>query len=958
MKNILKKKRNLLNKMSSKLKDAQLFFKNLLQKRVKNESEYKEYSINFTLDLLDYDLYDEDIKKVTNLIVDTDKFTSLLIRLSNTLTNSGTLSRLLRKISLKRQFTSLSFFIKYLNDDLLSIFIDFIGKLENTLTTLEITIKYTDIKKEGEIVKRILESLLKNNNSGITNLTFKECRFNTEENLNLLNKLIEKNKNKLKQLILCKRRIFDDNFTPNISSLTRVDLLNCNLSSVKYIPIEILNLAFNNIGKYGLESIVENLKKKSCTLKKLNLSYNYLGNEGSLILSECLKENKSLASLNLTGNNILNEGAIYFANNLLSKYNTTLKKLNFKDNSINSKGIIQFCSILKNEPSDRFSKIDFSVNYLDDEGLSDYGYFISKFPNIKTIVLSNKLSKHSLNNFFIYCQNLSNLKKINLTQVNLTYESTKQFNELLMNNKNIEKLIIATNRALGSDGIVDICPGIQHNLKISQLTLNACHIGDEGAEALANALFKNIDIKDINLDDNKIGIKGLKALSEKVLGKVSLIRINLAHNLIDEEGGIYIGKSLETSNGLQYLILNSNKLKDKGCIEITKGLEKNNSLIELHLDNNEITNIGINALSKVLSKKENIMFLGLSTNEITEINDDFNALFDWLKIIKIADNPLYPAAIIKLFHGTANNRLFKKLRFKSNDIFIFKSIGENNNLKVFDLSYNDKINLSLIKNILFLKNISKLSISRNDIHDKDIQRFVQYIKEYKSPLKELYIQSNFIGIEGSLSIAELIKDNEYLKILNLADNPLQSEGINNICDSITNNKNVLSELLINYTKCNDFSVSKIVNMLKRNKNLSVLTLIGNKFTNKGVDMILSTLRMNNTLKQISLGNNYLNSNAFINLADYLSFNKSLLILEIKSSKLKDEILKKLSKILLHNKTLLNLYLVDNLLSYEGIVSLGQHLNKSKSINQIKVLLNAERNEEPIIKSSNPHIIFN
>ena len=944
--------------MMSKLRDTQLFFKDLLIERVNNSNEYKDYSVNFSLDLIDYDLFDDDIKNITKLIVETDKFSSLYIRLSNTLTDANVLGKLLRKISLKRQFTSLGFFIKYLNDDLLSIFIDFIGKLENHLTSLEINIKYEDRKKEGEIVKKIIESMLKNDNSGITNLTFKGCRFNTEENLNLLNQLIEKNKNKLKNLILCKKRIYNDVFTPDISPLQRADLIYCNLKTIYHLPMEILNLAFNNIGVFGLENIANNLKKETCTLKKLNLSYNYIGNEGCSILGECLKYNTSLVSLNLTGNNILNEGVASFANKIKSQYNTTLRKINFKDNSISSEGIMQFCSILKDEPSDRFAKIDFSVNYLEDTGLSDYGYFISKFPNIKTIVLTNKLSKNSLKNFFIYCQSLNNLKKIIFSQINLTDESTQNFNELLMNNKNIEKLVIQTNRTLGPDGLIDICPGIQHNLKISILSFQACCIGDEGAEALANALFRNIDIKEINLDDNKIGLKGITALSEKVLGKVSLIKINLAHNLIYAECGKYIGKSLETSNSLQCLMLNSNSLMDDGCIEISKGLEKNDSLVELYLDNNKITDIGINALSKVLIDKCNLMHLGLSTNQISEINDDFYKLFDWLKDIKIASNPLYPKAIIKLFQGTSKNRLFKKMRFKSNDIYLFKLMGENNNLKCFDLSYNDKINISLIKNILSLKNISKLQLQRNDIHDKDMQRFVQYIKEFKSPLKELYLQSNCIGVEGSIAIADLIKDNEYLKVLNLIDNPLQSEGVNYICDSIVNNKNVLSELLINFTKCNDFCVSKIVNMLKKTKKLTTLTIIGNKFTNKGIDLILSTLRMNTSLIQLSLGNNYINSEAFVNLADYLSFNKTLLFLEIKSSKLKDDELKKISKVLLFNKTLLNLFLVDNLLTRDGIISLGQYLNKNQSINQVKVLLNAERNDENEIKKSNPHIIFN
>ena len=196
--------------MMSKLRDTQLFFKDLLIERVNNSNEYKDYSVNFSLDLIDYDLYDDDIKNVTKLIVETDKFSSLYIRFSNTLNDANVLGKLLRKISLKRQFTSLGFFIKYLNDDLLSIFIDFIGKLENHLTSLEINIKYDDRKKEGEIVKKILESMLKNDNSGIINLTFKGCRFNTEENLNLLNQLIEKNKNKLKNLGIPNEEIIEN----------------------------------------------------------------------------------------------------------------------------------------------------------------------------------------------------------------------------------------------------------------------------------------------------------------------------------------------------------------------------------------------------------------------------------------------------------------------------------------------------------------------------------------------------------------------------------------------------------------------------------------------------------------------------------------------------------------------------------------------------------------------------
>ena len=81
-------------------------------------------------------------------------------------------------------------------------------------------------------------------------------------------------------------------------------------------------------------------------------------------------------------------------------------------------------------------------------------------------------------------------------------------------------------------------------------------------------------------------------------------------------------------------------------------------------------------------------------------------------------------------------------------------------------------------------------------------------------------------------------------------------------------------------------------------------------------------------------------------------------IEIKSSKFTDDITKKIAKIMSLNKSLTYINLVGNLLTKEGMICMGQYLNKNKSIKQILALLNVERDEEPIIKSSNPHIIFN
>ena len=945
------------NKISSLKKDVQLFFKNRLTERVINNSIYKEYSTNFSLDLINYDLNNDDINNLIKLIKATEKLNNLQLRFSDSISDKEALNKLLRKISLKAQFTSLSFFIKYLNDDLLSIFLEFLSKVNRSVTELEIKLKYDSYKKEELTTKLIVENLLKNNELEINSLKFIECRFNNKENLDLLNSLIKKNKNKLKNLSLCIKRINDDIFTPDISSLETVNINYCNLASIKYIPLEKLNLSNNNIGVIGLDDIIECLKREECTLKKLNLEKNFLGNEGITKLSECFKYNKSLISLNVAENHIFNDGLINLANNICYKYNKTLKKMNFKYNCITNEGIVQFCSILNNEPNDRFTKIDFRMNPIDKNGISELDYFLSKFTNISKIMYMNFYANSSFENIFFYTKSLNNIKQVIFLGYNLPEKSISDLNELLLNNKNIEKIIMSINRDYENKGIINICPGIKHNYKITHLILPMCCMNDEGAELLANSLFKNISLEEINLEDNKIGFKGIKELSEKVLGKVCLKKINLAHNLIDEQGAKYLGQSLKNATNIKYLSLNSNKLMDNGCKYIAEGLCNNQTLIELSLDYNKITNVGVNYLSKVLVKIESLMKLSLSTNQISEINDDLYKLFTWVESIKISDNPLGIKEIPKIIKATSMNRLFKNVRLKISDSDSNDSLIENNYLKKIDISFNTTYNNSIIQNILYLKNLSILNLQHNNIQDKDIKTLVEFCLKFKTPLKDLFVHNNLIKMEGSKAIAELIKNNIFLKKLNISSNPILSKGINIICEAITNYKNTLKELLISYTDCNDYCVDKIINMLKNNKTLVLFTFIGNKFSNRGTDQILSTLRYNKNLKKISFGSKYINSNAFNNLPNYLSFNKSLVIIEIKSSKLGNEMLKNLTKIFLYNKTLVDIFLVDNLLTYENIVYFGQFMSKIKNINIVKVMFNAQRNEEPTIRISNPHLVF-
>ena len=948
--------------MSNELTLIQLFFKGQLSDRISNPIKNNEFSSPFSLNLFDYDLFDEDIQKIIDLIILTDKFNSLNIRLSNTLIDTNTLGKLLRKISLKKQFKSLGFYIKNLNEELLNIFLDFIGKMKDSIVNLKIKIKFNDEKTEERICGKILENLLKGDGS-LDNLILEKFNLSSENNMKLLEQIISKNKN-LQNLEINDSIVHNKCFSIDISNVINAKISGCGLLYINYLAIDILNISNNNIGKEGIEQLAELISDEKCSLAKLNISNNLIGDEGAIILSQGISKNNSLIAINLSSNHILNSGIIELAKSLKSNSgNKTIKKLNLSKNEIENTGLIDFCTILKEENKYRFLKIDFSQNNYSDRAVIEFGEFLLNHPSILKLTISNISTEENKTTFFNSCNNLNQLKKINLENLDMVKANSESLNNILLSNKNILNMNISNNKSFGAEGIQGISSGIEHNSKLFSINLSHCNIGDEGAIYLSNSLFKNLDIKEIILIDNKIGEKGTKAIVDKLLGKTSLKILDLSFNKINSKGGFYIGKGLIDAQGIQQLLLGYNKLEDEGCEFIANGLEKNSSLFEINLDNNNISNKGINALCKYLKNNENLMKVSLNGNKISEIDSDFYELFNWVKDIKISENPLNQSGIVRLFQGSEYNRLFKYLKFKYNseDEYHFKCFNEN--IKSIDISFNHKINLSLISHILSLKNLSKLNLQMNSIDDKEIKSIVNYIKENNSPIKTLILKNNKITSEGSVSIVDLIKFSKTLKVLDLSYNELKSEGVKKICNGIivSNSTSCLEQLFLNGNKCNDYCADDIFNLLVNNnvKKLKLLSLSVNFFSNKGIDKILSSLRKNNYLEQLCLGENKIDSKAFSNLVNYLKFNRTLKILEIKSSRINDESLNEIIKVFGDDSIPLEkINLNDNNLEFEGIAKFGQYTSKNENLNEIKLMNNKTlKEQQSLLISCNSHLIF-
>jgi Ran GTPase-activating protein (RanGAP) involved in mRNA processing and transport len=123
-----------------------------------------------------------------------------------------------------------------------------------------------------------------------------------------------------------------------------------------------LNLSFNNIGSHA-EALSEALKTNS-TLATLELRGNKIEDDGAKALSEPLKTNSTLATLDLGYNSIRENGAQALSETL--KTNSTLATLDLNSNLIGSDGAQALSEALKTNST--LATLDVGYNKIGDDG--------------------------------------------------------------------------------------------------------------------------------------------------------------------------------------------------------------------------------------------------------------------------------------------------------------------------------------------------------------------------------------------------------------------------------------------------------------------------------------------------------------------------------------------------------------------------------------------------------------
>ena len=554
------------------------------------------------------------------------------------------------------------------------------------------------------------------------------------------------------------------------------------LNNLSQISTKKLSLINNNIDNEFISKLINK------NINELNLSNNYLSNEGVFIMCKNLP---NLLKLNLANNNICDLSLLYISLYIKAQKNR-LTSLNLKDNKITITGMITFITTLENinkinNKNYLLEKLNLSGNLLDlvpipkrlgsrflnvrieklcignhSFNINDLNIlldFINNIQNITILDLSKIVFDNvSLNLIFNRVSENISLKKLKLkncylgnTEVNNTLEKyyskrhSKREKKKIINNKNKNKNNSKNNIEINNDNIIN---------EKEEEEYNNINVKDNNKNNISNNIInnKNEDEKNKNqISENTISYK-----------KENLININ-----IDKEEKIpYFNK-----------MINNNNFSSDDENENVKN-NKNNNDDYLGV---ESLNLGYNFIN--YQKLDKIIL----SNQIKELNIEGNDLHLWGNDLYLFFDFIIKNKVLEILNLNKNNLQKKanKLLEKINNYNIENENNLNCSLKSLSLGDNQikDINLELTNLLSNNKNLEILNLQNNLIGDEIANNYFYHslFKSKNSNIKVINISNNKISLNFLEKLIKYSKENNIEKnnfMLNITSKEITEEYLN------------------------------------------------------------------------------------------------------------------------------------------------------------------------------------
>ena len=173
-------------------------------------------------------------------------------------------------------------------------------------------------------------------------------------------------------------------------------------------------------------------------------------------------------------------------------------------------------------------------------------------------------------------------------------------------------------------------------------------------------------------------------------------------------------------------------------------------------------------------------------------------------------------------------------------------------------------------------NLTQLNLSDVGLCDEHLYEIATFLDESCKGLKVLHLQRNNIGLEGAMSLAQGLVDNQNLKLLNLSYNKIGSKGVILLVEAFRGNRTLRSLFLDANGIENDGSYALADMLLEKTSGLEELHIGTNMISHAGLSAIFMAVAMTNkSLKFLDVAYNFIDVGIMHQLRQLLLRNTTL-----------------------------------------------------------------------------------
>ncbi|KAM4767442.1 protein NLRC5 isoform 7-T8 [Cyanocitta cristata] len=589
---------------------------------------------------------------------------------------------------------------------------------------------------------------------------------------------------------------------------------------------------------------------KECgRISELDLSRNYLGDEGLLQLFQCLPKLKMLRSLKFNNNQISLNSVFFLAQSLstlqhiktvsLSLGRTQVVHLTFWER-VRSTGRRRSGSLAhpKQEAKGRcFCLRDCRVG---PEDVTRLCQILAQCPQLTEIDLSgNSLCVQSIERLLSFLPSLCHLTLLSIRKNPLSPHCAV----LLLNSINLCERVRVVEVWSSENAFLHL--GASMRSQRTSCRLTGCALGEGQVEELCNVLEQHGWLAEVDLSRNQLGDEGLRCLLDHLHRVPGTCSLNLSHNGISQDGVLHLINAFVTSG-------NTTEVQVSLCskatliIKLTRG-DDPKKILRLAECNFQPEHL--EKLFSLLEKCTGLTEYTSSNNNVTVQAAErlLHSLSKDLGLLKISIEEPW------VCKERVMNLLELAVQVSGNitEITICKD------KTLFQLVISFPNCLEKVESV-----VSRLSLYKPEIKNSS---FCQRLCEKCAQLQELRWSHVELHEDEAEMLVRILLPLPELKMFGLTSSSVTPTGIDYLISGLQSCQ-AIEELNLEYMKLSSATIPELVLGLCEMPSLKSLSLNHNSIGNDGCSRLAETLRNMHNMEEINLSHNKIGDPGLINLA--------------------------------------------------------------------------------------------